>query len=51
VPERGREPVELEVGAVDDEKRGGEAGQLVEERACLGDLEAAAHLDDGGHSG
>ena len=35
------EPVELEVGAVDDDQTAGAGGELVEERAGLADLEAA----------
>jgi hypothetical protein len=49
--EKRGQPVELEVGAVDDDQSPIEAGQLGEEGPSLGELQAAADLDDGDHSG
>ncbi len=46
-----RQPVELEVGAVDEDQPALEVCQLGEQGPGLGNLQAAADLDDGGHSG
>jgi hypothetical protein len=49
--EKRGQPVELEVGAVDDDQTPIEAGQLGKQGPGAGELQAAADLDDGGHSG